>query len=296
MPVSTRIIKRRMKSVANTKKITNAMELVAGAKMRKSVQMTLASRDYAITIRNLVENIRSRVDPASHPLLVGPASVSRSLVAIASSDRGLCGGFNAQILKKTFDHLRGRAEEIRVVTIGHRAEQAVKRAGIQLIASFDAISNAPSAARTRPIGELLSDEFLSGRADRVFLVAMDFKNAVTHIPTVTQLLPIIPEDELLVGAIHELPLPEEPDSPALFEPNPHSVLDTLLPRLVEMQIYQALLESSASEHSSRMFAMRSATENASDMLQDLAFTYNQARQATITREISEISAGKAAIE
>ncbi len=273
------------------------MELVAGAKMRKSVQMTLASRDYAETIRSLVENIRSLVDPTSHPLLERRESNVEgrgSVCAIASSDRGLCGGFNAQILKKALEHIRSRTgEDVDVVTIGHRAEQAMKRAGLHILASFDAISNAPSYARTLPIGTLLSDEFLSGRAASVFIVYMNFTSAVTQTPIVTQLLPILPE----IGHAFRTSSIAAGDEPSiLFEPSPHDVLATLLPRLLEMRIYQALLESSASEHSSRMFAMRSATDNASDMLQDLSFTYHQARQATITREISEISAGKAAIE
>ncbi len=295
-----------MKSVANTRKITKAMELVAGAKMRKSVQMTLASRDYAKTIRHLVDDIRALVDPATHPLLARRASgvgSRASILAIASSDRGLCGGFNAQLLKKMVDFLRerratpdARDEQIQIVTVGRRAELAVKRAGFPILASFEAISNAPSHERTLPIGTLLYKEFNEGRADRVFIAYMDFKSALAQTPTVKQLLPIIPEEELsrvVLNDVKDLTI-EEPDM--LFEPSAPAILDTLLPRLLETQVYQALLESSASEHSARMMAMRSATDSASEMLEDLSFTFNQARQATITREISEISAGKAAIE
>lgn len=296
MAVSPRIIKRRIKSVANTRKITKAMELVSASKMRKAVQMTLSSREYARTITALVDDVRRLVDPTAHPLLTGRAAPRSALVIVAASDRGLCGSFNGQILKKTLEFIAGRSGSTRVVTVGRRAELAVRRAGIDILASFEAISNAPSFERSSPVGRLASDEFLSGRTDRVFLAFTDFKNAVTQIPTVSQLLPIIPETELAEQRRTEIDESEMDEPTALFEPDPVSVLTTLLPRLIDMRIYQSLLESAASEHSARMLAMRNATDNASDMLSDLTLTYNQARQANITREISEISAGKAAIE
>ncbi len=301
MPISTKIIKRRIKSVANTRKITKAMELVAGAKMRKAVRLTLLSRDYARSIQTLTDNIRRRIAPHAHPLLAGPMVSAMSLVIVASSDKGLCGSFNSQILKQAFEFLHTRSESIQVVTVGKRAEQSVKRAGYSILAAFEAISGAPSFERTRPVGALVYNEFMSGKADRVFIVFMDFKNAVIQTPITQQLLPIIPERELLnvmpvpSWTLKDMEVTDESDAQVLFEPNPASILDLLLPRLIETRIYQALLESSASEHSARMLAMQNATENATEMLEDLAFTFNQARQATITREISEISAGKAAI-
>jgi F-type H+-transporting ATPase subunit gamma len=298
MPVSTRLIRRRIKSVANTRKITKAMELVSAAKMRKAVQLTLASREYARTITQVVGEVRGLVDPLSHGLLAGRPKARRSILVIASSDRGLCGSFNAQLLRKSLEFLRSRSEPTEVVTIGRRAEQAVKRAGYGILASFESISNAPSFDRTAPIGALLYEEFKAERCDRVFVAYTDFKNAITQIPTVTQLLPVIPEENLPKQLID--PADEEAyefDEPKiLFEPDAAKLLDTLLPRLLETEIYQSLLESAASEHSSRTAAMRSATDNATGMLEDLTLTFNQARQAGITREISEISAGKAALE
>jgi F-type H+-transporting ATPase subunit gamma len=310
MPVSPRIIKGRIKSVRNTRKITKAMELVAASKMRKSVQMAVASRAFSETAKKLVEEIRGHVDPASHLFLSGAGSASKdartkTLLIIASSDRGLCGGFNAQLLKKAMEFLKTRAnDDIRIVTVGRRAEQAVRRAGYDVLAAFGAISNAPSFDSAMPVGHLAVDEFVSGRSTRVFMAFTNFKSALTQIPVVEQLLPIIPESELpkqqpLIedveeGEDYEGKAPDE--SSILFEPSPRRVLDHLLPQLVETRIYQSLLESSASEHSARMMAMRNATDNASSMIDDLTFTYNQARQAGITREISEISAGKAALE
>ncbi len=302
MAVSTRVIKRRIKSVANTRKITKAMELVAASKMRKSVNLTQASRAYSRVLQQMVNHIRQTVPERSHRLLSAPATSSASLVIVAASDRGLCGGFNAQLLKKAIEFLASRdGERIEVVTVGRRAELAVKRAGYPIVASFEAISNAPSFERSAPVGEFAFQAFIQQRVDRVFMVYTDFKSALAQIPTAMQLLPIIPEADLKEdtelkeedGAAQPVPI-DAPD--ILFEPSPQEVLVSILPRLLETQVYQSLLESSASEHSSRMMAMRSATDNATDMLQDLTFTFNQARQASITREISEISAGKAAIE
>ncbi|MFH1620864.1 MAG: ATP synthase F1 subunit gamma [Patescibacteria group bacterium] len=299
MAVSTRIIKRRIKSVANTRKITRAMELVSAAKMRKAIQLAAASRDYAATVRDLAGDVSRYVDPRSHVLLSGPAVSESILAVVASSDRGLCGGFNSQLLKKTLDFLLQRTEKnIKVVAVGRRAESTVKRAGYSILASFDAISNAPTYDRTLPIGKLVFDEFTSGKADRVFVIYTDFKNAVFQIPTAKQLLPVILETEPLKSDSTSKEWDDSKlDEPRIkFEPDTDLVLKELLPRMLEMQIYQSLLESAASEHSARMVAMQSATDNASSMLEDLTFTFNQARQANITREISEISAGKAAIE
>ncbi len=298
MAVSTRLIKRRIKSIANTKKITKAMELVAASKMKKSVELTISSRGYANDVRTLVSEIMHTVDPEAHAMLTGRMDATgerkitalRTLVLVCTSDRGLCGSFNAQSLKKAFEFIRSRSsDDIRIVTVGRRGERASRRAGFSIAASFDAISSAPSYAAAKPVGDYVTEEFANGKVDRVFMVYMDYRDAMSQIPTIEQLLPIIPETTELFSASDNV-------SGITFEPNPSRVLDELLPRLVEMRVYQGLLESSASEHSARMIAMRSATDNANTMLDELTLTYNQARQAGITQEISEISAGKAALE
>lgn len=274
------------------------MELVAASKMKKSVDLTLASRTYAQTIRTLVDEIMHLVDPTTHAMLIGKRGTSNAergalhtLVIVCSSDRGLCGSFNAQAIRTTLEFLKTRAhDQIHLVTVGKRAERACKRAGYEIKASFEAISNAPGYERTRPIGDLVVREFVYHEADRVFIVFTDYKSALRQVPTVEQLLPIIPEEGMI-----KTKAPDQ-KSDITFEPDPERVLNELLPRLVEMRIYQALLESSASEHSARMLAMRSATDNAGDILGALTLMYNRARQASITQEISEISAGKAALE
>lgn len=299
MPSSTRLIRRRIKSIGNTKKITKAMELVAASKMRRAVGAAVSSRSYSKTIQMLVDDIRVKVDPTMHAFLAARKESHAAIVVIASSDRGLCGGFNVQLVKQAMSFLRSRNEkDLRIVTVGHRAELAVKKAGYQIVASFPAISDSPGFDRTIPIGAFCTKEFIEGRIDRVFVCYTDFRNAVSQVPLVKQLLPTIPEAELAeqMSVRDETTTSFEMDTGIVFEPDPKQVLDALLPRLVDALLYQALLESSASEHSARMLAMRNATDNATDMLRDLTLTYNQARQAGITREISEISAGKAAIE
>ncbi len=280
-----------------------AMELVAASKMRRATQLALGTRPYSKLIGELTERVRHLVDSTDHPLLVGHQARSKNqesritLFLLVASDRGLCGGFNSQIVKKALEFLRRRPEdEVRVVTVGRRAEQAVKRAGYALYASFESIANAPSFERAHPIGDLLYKEFMAGSIDRVFVGYTEFKSALTQIPTVFQLLPLIPEEELSKNKELRIENSETTSSAALWEPSPDQVFDQLLPRALEMTVYQSFLESAASEQSARMLAMKSAGDAAGDMLDDLTFSLNQARQSSITREISEISAGKAAIE
>lgn len=295
MPLSPRLIKGRIKSVANTRKITKAMELVAASKMRKSVQQTLASRGYSNTAQDLINKILRYTDPELHSFLLGRTEKEpkdlHTLVLVAASDRGLCGGFNAHILKKTLTFLKEQGNaKISVAAVGRRAENALRRAGYTIDASFEAISNAPTYQASMPVGTFAVQQFVQKKADRVFIAYTNYKSAVVQEPVVEQLLPIVATG-MTVG------IDKEQNAQAdVFEPTPDKVLDQLLPRIIETRIYQALLESAASEHAARMMAMKNASDNAGTMLEELTFTFNQARQAGITREISEISAGKAALD
>lgn len=304
MAVSTRIIRHRIKSITNTRKITKAMELVSGAKMRRAVNSVLGTRPYATLAWDMVLELAKRADSTSHPLLTSSGKRGRLLLIAIASDRGLCGGFNAQLVRKlkTFEHLhRTGAVKIDVVAIGRRGIDYFRRTGMNVIAAFTNISNNPTWVEVRPISKLAIESFENGAYDEAVIAYTDFRSAISQIPRVRTILPIKPEavaDEL--GAIG---IPAKSTLPPqwsyyeyLFEPNASEVLHEMLPRLVETQVYQAVLESVASEHSARMFAMRNASEAAREMIDDLTFTFNQARQAGITREISEISAGKAALE
>ncbi len=299
MAIPTRVIKRRIKSIRSTRKIMKAMELVAGSKMRKTTQLALATRPYASSLEALLEETRTRITDPFHPLLVGrprkPGQTLSTLIVVAASDRGLCGGFNSQLLRKLAELVTARVgDRLEVITVGRRAEQGVRRLHQVLAASFAAISNAPSFERAAPVAQLAYEGFISAKYDRVFVVCTLFQSALVQNPVIQQLLPMVPEGEL--DHLSQTFEDESMHANTLFEPSTDAVLNELLPRLLEIQIYRALLESSASEHSARMMAMKSAGDAAKEMLGDLTLTLNQARQGAITQEISEISAGKAAIE
>ncbi|MBI2474041.1 ATP synthase F1 subunit gamma [Candidatus Uhrbacteria bacterium] len=288
MAVQTRTIKRRIKSVKNTRKITKAMELVAASKMRKAISSVIGSRPYSKLAWETVASLTRTIDTSVHPLLKRNPDVKHVLLVLITSDRGLAGGFNTNILKKTRESIKTLGENVSIQTIciGKRGADAMRRLQIPIMASFLDITNNTKFEEVLPIGRMIINEFKKGSFDRVLVAYTDFVSAVTQTPLILELLPLGSDQNQDVKQTQE----------ALFEPSPALVLDQLLPRLVETMVYQAILESSASEHSARMLAMRSASDSAGEMLQDLTFTFNQARQAGITQEIAEISSGKAALE
>lgn len=301
MAVSPRIIRRRIKSVANTRKITRAMELVAAAKMRRAVAASQRSRSYAALARDMLTHLAHLVQPDAHPLLT-VTPTERVLLVVVTSHRGLCGGFNANILRRAVAVWRapeklsdGKAPVIDVAAVGRKGEEAFRRVGADVVASFRIAGDTPTAAEARPIAQFAQREFLSGKYQKVVIAYTEFVSSLVQAPRFVQLLPVSAADveSLLTG--REAPRHAEL-SEALFEPDPGTVLEAMLPRLVEALAFQTLLESSASEHSARMFAMRSATDAAGEMIDGLTLTYNGARQAGITREIAEIAAGSAAQE
>ncbi len=303
MALQTRAIKRRIKSVKNTRKITKAMELVAGSKMRKAVNSVLGTRPYARLAWDTVVSIGQVTDTTMHPLLRTHKTIDRVLLVLITSDRGLAGGFNSNMIRKTFSTLTTLRSGVSVdtVCIGKRGADAMRRAGKPIIASFADVTNNPKFEEILPIGKMIVDEFTKGTYQKVIIAYTDFVSALTQKPIILDLLPLRnSEHEHKEGPLKsssQLPT-TNPQSPLeyKFEPDPITVLNKLLPRLIETMIYQAVLESAASEHSARMMAMRSASDAAEEMIGDLTFTFNQARQAGITQEIAEISSGKAALE
>jgi F-type H+-transporting ATPase subunit gamma len=275
------------------------MELVSAAKMRKSVQAVLASRPYSETAWAAVTQLAAGADESLHPLLRRQGSSGKELVIFFASDRGLCGGFVSQITRTFSAFMRERVPaNVDVVTIGRKAQDAAARRGWPVYASFTDLSVQPRVTELRPIAKIAMDGYASGAYDKVWLCFTDYRSALVQKPTVKALLPIGRIEGLGEVDGHKDD-PEAADLKGveyLFEPNPSEVLEAMLPRLIESQIYQAVLESSASEQSSRMMAMRSATDAATEMIDALTLTFNQARQAGITREIAEISSGKAALE
>ena len=304
MAQATRDIQRRIKSVKNTKKITKAMELVAASKMRKAVARVLASRAYSDLTWATVLHLCQKLDTSRHPFFRPDKDAKNIAIILISSNRGLCGSFNVNLVKKVVDSIRVHHPNSKItdiVSCGTKGRDEARRHQLNLIADFPKDDITISTEAIRPISHLITREFLAGKYDKVFVAFTDFQSAISQVPHVKQLLPIVPKiDERLGHIIHEKNKSEEinVDSFAdfLFEPSTRALLDAFLPRLLEVQIYQAVLESEASEHSARMFAMRNASDAAADMINELTLAYNQARQAGITSEIAEIASGSAAVE
>jgi len=300
MPLATREIKRRLKSIANTKKITKAMELVAAAKMRKATQAVLATRDYSNAAWDIVKDLSAKTDPRHHSLLQRRDKIKKVGVIMFASNRGLCGGFNREIVELTakysLDQKKQNSCELDIILIGKRGRGVAHKYDNKLVAEFDKADVAESITEITPIAKMVIADYIDGKYDKVALAYTDFKSAISQKPRVRQLLPVIKQDKELGYFSKDEDIAEDlKDYEYLFEPSPDVVLEQMLHRLIELQIFQALLESNASEHSARMMAMRNANEAAGDMIDDLTLTFNQARQQAITAEIAEISAGTAAV-
>jgi len=296
----TKEISRRIKSVSNTKKITKAMEMVAASKMRKAVEAVLKTRTYANLSWEMVlrlAKISAGNNEIGHPLLTKKKEIKKAALILISSNRGLCGGFNAAVINRAKESLKKHNLETDIILVGKKGSIMAQQK-YNIAAEFPKSDLVLSAAETNPIARMAINDYLSGKYDKVMLVYTDFINGAKQIPRVKQLLPINIEfqDQYLGMAEKEEKekkhsQPEECTYEYTFEPTPTEVLDRIVPRLIEVQLYQALLESNASEHSARMAAMHQATESASDMVNELTLFYNKARQSNITAEIAEISAG-----
>lgn len=284
------------------------MELVAASKMRKAVNSVLSSRPYAEAAWAAISEMASMPGSDLHPLLQSKPNAEKVLVLLFTSDRGLCGGFNAQMIRKMGQFLGKLPKDVQVdfVTVGRKGTDAMSRKGENLVATFTDITNEPTINQIKPISDLIISDFTEGKYRAVYLAFTDYVSALVQKPNISQLLPLSRIEGLgdvsdaLKGtgntqgsAGSELDLGGKE---FLFEPSPREVLDAMLPRLVEAQIYQAVLETAASEHSARMMAMRTASDSANEMIESLTLSYNRARQAGITAEIAEISSGKAALE
>lgn len=306
MAKGTREIRRKIKSIRNTRQITKAMELVAASKMRKAVSNTLAIRPYARLAQALLANLSDKTGENLHPLLA-KRETRRVLVILISTDKGLCGGLNTQLFRKFTEYLNAEKKkahppQIFFIAIGKKAQNFLRRTNQNVIAAYGAMSSHPTLSDTFAISKMILNDYGSGSYDKVMLIYTDFISAINQKPTIRRLLPLsrYALEEMVEGLETKSHHADTPTEKAafteyLFEPSPDCVLEMLLPRLTEMQIYQAILEATASEHSSRMFAMRNATDSATEIIDDLTLMYNQIRQAGITAELAEISAGRAVL-
>ncbi|MDQ3931010.1 MAG: ATP synthase F1 subunit gamma [Chloroflexota bacterium] len=299
---STREIRRRISSAKNISQITRAMEMVAASRMKRAQQAVLAGRPYAQKMAEVIQNLAGRVQGAQeelHPLLRS-RPIRNVDVIMVSADKGLAGALNTNIIRRTIRFITSEANaEVRMIPVGRKGRDFLVRYGRPIIAEFINLGDRPALSDIYPIARVATDEYVSGRADAVYLVYTDFVNTLIQRPTVYRLLPIdLSNTGEGNGAAGENSQGGGDGARAIeyiYEPSTQQVLAQLLPRYIEVLVYQALLEHVASEQSARMVAMRNATENAKEMISDLTLAYNKLRQANITREIIEVSGGAAAL-
>ncbi|GIP47472.1 ATP synthase gamma chain precursor [compost metagenome] len=281
MAKGMREIKRQIKSVQNTRQITKAMEMVASAKLRKAQERAQASRPYAEKLKEVVSSIAAASQGVSHPMLV-TRPVKRTAYIVITSDGGLVGGYNANILRKVTDMVRTRhasSSEYELFVIGRKGRDYLKRRNYPVSHEVTELSDTPRFADIKSLTYAAVQGFETEQFDEIYVCYNRFVNAITQLPTVERLLPFDSVEHEGLASSYE------------YEPSPEGVLEVLLPKYAETLIFGALLDGKASELGAKMTAMGSATKNASKMINELTLTYNRARQAAITQEITEIVAG-----
>jgi F-type H+-transporting ATPase subunit gamma len=286
-----RDIKRRITSVQSTQKITRAMELISSSRIIKAQQRVKAAHPYAEAMRRLVTSVAENASNVDHPLLKERDQVSAVGHIVITSDRGLAGAYNSNVIRAAERDMRDHGKDTRLFLVGKKAVSYFKFRGYDFDDSWIGVSDQPRIADARKIASAATKAFIEGDIDQVRLAYTRFQSALIQRPTVVQVLPL-PREEL------ERDDQEQESGPRasyVFEPEPEEILDYLLPRYVEAAILQAMLEASASEHAARRRAMKAATDNADELIQDLTRVYNQARQAEITTEIMEVVGGAEAL-
>ena len=289
---STRDIRRRIKSVKNTRQITKAMELVAASKMKKAQQAALAGRPYADLMARMLAALADRVEEAQHPFLVKREVKTRGIILV-TSDKGLAGPLNANLFKLVTE-IKAPAK---YAEIGRKGAQFIARTQRNLLADFT-VSDRVAFAEVKVVAEFMVQQFLEGVVDTVEIIWPRFKNTLVQVPTLLPLLPLTSVKDVIADLRADAGHGATPvakttlENQMLFEPDPETVLTALLPLYINREIHQQVLDAKASEHSARMVAMKTAKDNATKLLGDLTLEYNKARQAAITQEILEIAAAQ----
>ncbi len=293
---STRVLRRRIRSVKNTAQITKAMELVAASRMRRAQQNVLAARPFSQKVLEVIADIaalQQNEDYRQISPLLQQRPIQRVGLVIVTPDRGLAGSINTNIIRRAVRFISEESEgkPVQLVTVGRRGRDFMMRAGRDVIAEFVGLPDRPSLNDTLPISRVVIDDYINGKYDAVYLIYTNFINTLTVRPQLVKLLPIDPStikpDENTL---------DMKKNDFIFEPSPAGVLRELLPRYIEVEIYQAILENSASFFSSQMVAMRNASDKAKELVGDLTLTMNKVRQASITAEILEIASAAVALE
>jgi F-type H+-transporting ATPase subunit gamma len=304
---SGREIKTKIKSTQNMRKVTRALEMVSASKIRKAQDRMKASRPYAHAMRNVIAHVAAANTEVRHPFLVEREQVKRVGYVIVATDRGLCGGLNANLFRKTLMEIKGwqaKGVEVDMVVIGQKAVQFFRRiASINLLGTATHLGERPRMEQLIGVIKVMLDAYTEGKLDRVILGYNDFLNTMVQKPRLDAMLPLPVAAEEIVArqeegegdTVQAIDVKREHDWDYLYEPDAETVLEHVLTRYVESLVYQATLENLASEHAARMVAMKSASDNANKVIDELTLVYNKARQAAITQEISEIVGGAAAV-
>lgn len=293
---SAREVRLRIRSIKNISQVTRALQAVSASKVRKAMAAVSHTRPYATKAWQVLLHIASQPSRDQlHPLLTERTDINRTLVVLISGDRGLAGAYNTNIIRYTFRTFNNYRNPVQYVAVGRKGRDLLVRARQDILAEFSNLPAAPSFADVSAIGRLAVDEFLLGNVDEVYLVYTDFVNMVTQKPTLKRLLPL----SFAAGAESRVEeyesAPHGPVATYIYEPSQGEILDEIIPRFTALQVYQAILESLASEHAARMVAMKNATDNATDLADALTLDYNKARQQSITNEMLDIAGGAEAL-
>lgn len=282
-------IRSKIASIKNTQKITRAMEMVAASKMRKTQERMRASKSYATSIARVVRHIARAASEYQHPFML-KRDIKRIGMVVVTTDRGLCGGLNANLLRETVRLMqlwKQEGKETDLCVLGRKGQAFFRRVGGRVIASVDQLGDKPGIKDLIGTVKVMLDAFYKGDIDTLYIVYNEFINTMTQKPTVKQLLPlpVFEEDNTMLGHHWDY----------IYEPDAKELLDALLERYVELQTYQAVVENIACEQAAKMIAMKSATDNAAELIKEFQLAYNKARQAAITQELAEIVGGAAAL-
>lgn len=303
MSQGTRELKHRIKSVTSTQQITKAMEAVAASKMKRAQNAAVESRPYALKALEVLAELQSRVSKHAHPLL-DSRTIKKVLIIAFSTDKGLCGGLNTALIKTCLETIEKYSDTatVELLTIGKKARDFFKRSPYSIVASFMNLGDRFNVLDIAPASRIAVHDFKEKKYDEVLLIYTNFISTLSQETQVKSLLPLTREIIKDIAELGEDAIKKESAQGKDFkfeynlEPSREKLLEVLLPRLVEMQIFHTMLEANASEHSARMIAMKNATDNASDIIDELTLTFNQLRQSSITKEISEIAAGVEALK
>jgi len=295
-----RELNKRIKSIGNISKVTGALAAVSASKASKSQRQVEATRDYAGKAFAILNNLASQpgIGTNGHPLLTVRQTLKQAYLVLITSDRGLAGAYNANVVSRAEAFIRAMDAPVKIVTVGRKGRDLMIRRGYEVIATFDDMPDSLSVLDIMPIASIVTNDYLDSRADEVFIAYTDFVNLVTRIPRVKQLLPLKPLDlkGLAVAEyVSNVDVAEVSQRVYSYEPEPADLLDVVVPRFTQLQLYQAVLEAQASEHSARMVAMNNATDNAAELIDILTLERNKARQTSITNEILDIVGGAEAL-